>query len=183
MVKLYTCEPCERGEHDKCEIGQSAPDGQYGGTKCMCPCKGNPNMNMTEQPQQPNHIGDANEMVPSKHAVGHEAQLAAVNAWVDLDIDPETAIEIAKRTQRAIDTATAGLRKQFTEYVQQTLQDRMERDRAVEERDQLKQHLESAVKGSFGATQVLAAENAALRKQRDEALEMLKIRKARRMNK
>ncbi len=292
MVKLYTCGFCERGEHDKCEIGQPAPEGQYGGTKCMCPCGGNPNMNMTDKPQQPisvapdrpavsgndsgcagqqsreiqgasDHIGDANEMVPSQHPVesaadrlvsvdcitrqanysvigqatdtaGSEPSKEAVEALpcpfcgstvitVECEHCPPMREEDTNRrwfaecckcscqgpfcqkepqvipawNKRAIDAATADLRRQFADYVKQTLQDRMERDRAVVERDELKQQIESGqlcheccgpISGDETGSHVHSAclqelkdrlldttrKLDAITKQRDEAIAMLK---------
>ena len=36
MVMLYTCEACKRGEHKKCEKGNPAPPGYFGGSLCNC---------------------------------------------------------------------------------------------------------------------------------------------------
>lgn len=42
MVYLYYCSACEKGKHKKCELGHPAPKGHYGGSKCRCPCSGDP---------------------------------------------------------------------------------------------------------------------------------------------
>lgn len=265
MVKLYTCDPCERGDHDKCEIGQSAPEGQYGGTKCMCPCGGNPNMNMTDKPQQPisvapdrpavsgndsgcagqqsreiqgasDHIGDANEMVPSQHPVesaadrlvsvdcitrqanysvigqatdtaGSEPSKEAVEALpcpfcgstvitVEWEHCPPMREEDTNRrwfaecckcscqgpfcqkepqvipawNKRAIDAATADLRRQFADYVKQTLQDRMERDLLLEKFREATQHIKDSTELLERGKQAYER----LKKQRDEAVGLLK---------
>lgn len=36
MVYLYLCPACERGDHEHCEIGDPAPPGVCGGSKCKC---------------------------------------------------------------------------------------------------------------------------------------------------
>lgn len=42
MVRIYTCAACELGDHKHCELGHSAPEGVFGGSKCICPCHGDP---------------------------------------------------------------------------------------------------------------------------------------------
>jgi len=42
MVYLYYCGACEDGRHKDCELGHPAPPGVYGGSKCRCPCSGDP---------------------------------------------------------------------------------------------------------------------------------------------
>ncbi len=42
MVYLYYCKACEEGRHKDCELGHPAPPGVYGGSKCRCPCSGDP---------------------------------------------------------------------------------------------------------------------------------------------
>lgn len=43
MVKIYQCQPCLKGDHKKCERSNKTPPGQCGGSKCICPCNGDPN--------------------------------------------------------------------------------------------------------------------------------------------
>ena len=39
MCYVYTCGACERGDHEKCEIGYG--DGKsFGGGHCICRCRG-----------------------------------------------------------------------------------------------------------------------------------------------
>ena len=45
---LYNCGACIRGEHAKCERVHSCPPGQFGGSKCVCPCDGNPDYMQTQ---------------------------------------------------------------------------------------------------------------------------------------
>lgn len=45
MVYLYTCQACLDDNHAKCEIGQRAPKGVFGGSHCRCGCNGNPKWN------------------------------------------------------------------------------------------------------------------------------------------
>ncbi len=42
MVRIYTCEACERGDHAHCERWHPAPPGFFGGSRCVCPCEGDP---------------------------------------------------------------------------------------------------------------------------------------------
>ncbi len=49
MVYLYYCKACENGNHKKCELGHPAPKGNYGGSKCRCPCSGDPLYNDPER--------------------------------------------------------------------------------------------------------------------------------------
>lgn len=43
MVRLYTCDACLRGDHENCRRGFKAPPGVIGGSRCVCPCEGDPN--------------------------------------------------------------------------------------------------------------------------------------------
>lgn len=45
MVRLYTCDACRDDDHKNCDLSHPAPPGHYGGSRCMCPCHGNPNFN------------------------------------------------------------------------------------------------------------------------------------------
>ena len=36
MVCLKSCDACQRGEHEKCTGGNSAPSGVFGGSICDC---------------------------------------------------------------------------------------------------------------------------------------------------
>jgi len=44
-MRLYTCEACINGQHEKCELITRVEPGRWGGSKCKCPCEGNPNFN------------------------------------------------------------------------------------------------------------------------------------------
>ncbi len=37
-VRIGTFPECVRGEHGKCAVQHSVPSGQFGGSKCNCPC-------------------------------------------------------------------------------------------------------------------------------------------------
>jgi len=41
-MRIYTCHWCTAGQHEKCELSHDCPPGQYGGSRCICPCKGDP---------------------------------------------------------------------------------------------------------------------------------------------
>lgn len=46
MVYIYLCHPCEEGNHAHCEIGTPMAKGCVsGGSKCRCPCHGDPDYN------------------------------------------------------------------------------------------------------------------------------------------
>lgn len=45
MVYIYTCQACERDDHIHCELGHPCAPGKYGGSKCRCPCLGDPHWN------------------------------------------------------------------------------------------------------------------------------------------
>jgi len=49
MVYLYYCQACENGNHGNCELGHPAPPGHFGGSKCRCPCSGDPLWNSPER--------------------------------------------------------------------------------------------------------------------------------------
>lgn len=51
---IYTCHHCENKDHGKCELIKSAPPGVCGGSKCICPCEGDPDheTNWFEKTQQ-----------------------------------------------------------------------------------------------------------------------------------
>ena len=49
MVYLYYCGACEDGRHKECELGHPAPPGVFGGSKCRCPCSGDPLWNDPER--------------------------------------------------------------------------------------------------------------------------------------
>ena len=40
MVCLYTCGACLKGDHVNCERGHPAPKGVFGGSSCICHCRG-----------------------------------------------------------------------------------------------------------------------------------------------
>jgi len=41
-MRIYTCHWCTEGQHEKCELSHHCSPGQYGGSRCLCPCKGDP---------------------------------------------------------------------------------------------------------------------------------------------
>jgi hypothetical protein len=41
-MRIYTCYHCESGDHGKCELTKHAPPGVCGGSRCICPCEGDP---------------------------------------------------------------------------------------------------------------------------------------------
>lgn len=46
MVKIYTCNACTENRHKDCELSKpSYPPGSYGGSRCLCACRGNPHFN------------------------------------------------------------------------------------------------------------------------------------------
>ena len=40
MVFIYTCGACQHEQHEKCERGHSVPKGTFGGSTCVCGCRG-----------------------------------------------------------------------------------------------------------------------------------------------
>lgn len=46
MAKVYLCDACARGDHGHCELGHAAPNGEYGGSICRCPCRGDAKWNI-----------------------------------------------------------------------------------------------------------------------------------------
>lgn len=49
---VHLCPECEAGRHKSCwRTKPSHPPGSYGGSRCSCPCDGNPNFN-THNPNQ-----------------------------------------------------------------------------------------------------------------------------------
>lgn len=41
-MRIYTCYWCHEGKHEKCDLSSYCSPGQYGGSRCICPCKGDP---------------------------------------------------------------------------------------------------------------------------------------------
>jgi len=39
-MRLYLCVHCQNDQHQNCERTIHCPEGQYGGSKCTCPCDG-----------------------------------------------------------------------------------------------------------------------------------------------
>jgi hypothetical protein len=42
MVQIYRCYPCQIGDHQHCAKVKTVPAGQFGGSSCICGCKGDP---------------------------------------------------------------------------------------------------------------------------------------------